>query len=900
SKKGFDANAEIYDNELHNIRDNDFEPEHYAYNMHIYHNRSYNIHKTMSVDGTGGGYIYYYGNIVSMDSSEWAKKICTGFWKIYAGEDSLEYPMYAFNNSFSGYGKAFNVMEGHARMLKHYNNAYHFAGPGDWVMNLPDKTNDFDYDMSNRPWSATMRTAGFEKHGKIADPLYDDAHSLTLSKKSPAIDAGKIMSFPELGWKQTYKGKAPDIGAYDNRELVDGPPFRFRMPPGAAFSYKERPRIVRYKKAGNTLTLWFSAPLNPATVHASAIHIVENGSDIAVRKCSFPHNPYELVMEMEGAAFIDFAIAFDTLPVGSNGQPVTYWASALRMIPPSAIHSVSPRRIAPMKPIVKDALQTADKIVHKLITDSRFALKSLPQKEELGVQIIDLRGRTTKAAPVTYAIRQAKANTDTLIHMDISGGGRISVWLNRRLIFRSDLTRLVAPREFAYGRFTFTTGFDALFTKGDNELIIRHEATAATPVILLRPQLPNGDLNTAVSFNTGSSFPSWYLTGPFGIKDSSLPSGNSWQKPAPHILRELIIDSSATYQRDPYADWHYANGNTVWSVMNLAMLTGDTMYLDYVKNYTGFLSSQLSYFRYQYDSLFAFRGSYHRLFRLSMLDDAGSAVLPFMDLYLAQKTNATKTSPAAQDIVLRQIINPIAAYITTRQSRLKDGTFCRPEPVEMTVWADDLFMSVPFLLRMGSITGNQKYYEEAARQFTLFRRHLLDTANGLYRHGWFSATQSPSAVCWGRANGWIAWATLELLTWLPHSHTSYQSILQSFRQQMATLVKYQSPSGMWRQVLDKPDAWEETSCSAIFTLALARGVAYGWIDKSYRENALKAWQAIRKKIDADGTVHGICRGTEIGPDIQFYLDRKTIDQDPRGLGAVITAAMEIAKMESVN
>jgi len=50
------------------------------------------------------------------------------------------------------------------------------------------------------------------------------------------------------------------------------------------------------------------------------------------------------------------------------------------------------------------------------------------------------------------------------------------------------------------------------------------------------------------------------------------------------------------------------------------------------------------------------------------------------------------------------------------------------------------------------------------------------------------------------------------------------------------------------------------------------------------------------KIDANGVVHGICRGTEIGFDEQFYLDRKTIDNDPRGLGAVITAGIEIAKL----
>jgi len=53
------------------------------------------------------------------------------------------------------------------------------------------------------------------------------------------------------------------------------------------------------------------------------------------------------------------------------------------------------------------------------------------------------------------------------------------------------------------------------------------------------------------------------------------------------------------------------------------------------------------------------------------------------------------------------LIEPIADYILNQQIRSKDGTFCRPEPAHFTVWADDLFMSVPFLLRMGKITGDQ-------------------------------------------------------------------------------------------------------------------------------------------------------------------------------------------------
>ena len=335
SKKGYDANVEIYDNTLINIRDNDFEPEHYAYNMLIYHNRSHNIHKTMSVDDVAGGYIYYFGNTVTMDTSAWARHICSGVWKIYAGEDSLSYPMYAFNNSFFVYGKAFNVMEAKARQLKHFNNAYFFAGTGGWVLNYVDETNAFDYDLSNVPWSNTMVANGMEQHGKMGNAGFINpaTDNLRLSANSPAIDAGKAMSFEELGWTQTYRGKAPDIGAYEDNQLVDGPAFRFRMPDSAQFPYLETPRIVKYRADKNKLTVYFSAAINPATLSAAAILLQENRKNIEIKHARFPGNPFELVIETNTLLQQNhIALGFRSLPAGANGQPVTYWASAIPII----------------------------------------------------------------------------------------------------------------------------------------------------------------------------------------------------------------------------------------------------------------------------------------------------------------------------------------------------------------------------------------------------------------------------------------------------------------------------------------------------------------------------------------------------------------------------------------
>jgi hypothetical protein len=47
-------------------------------------------------------------------------------------------------------------------------------------------------------------------------------------------------------------------------------------------------------------------------------------------------------------------------------------------------------------------------------------------------------------------------------------------------------------------------------------------------------------------------------------------------------------------------------------------------------------------------------------------------------------------------------------------------------------------------------------------------------------------------------------------------------------------------------------------------------------------------------------VKDICRGTEMSDDIGFYFKRERFDNDPRGLGAVITACVEMMNLRGEN
>ena len=44
--------------------------------------------------------------------------------------------------------------------------------------------------------------------------------------------------------------------------------------------------------------------------------------------------------------------------------------------------------------------------------------------------------------------------------------------------------------------------------------------------------------------------------------------------------------------------------------------------------------------------------------------------------------------------------------------------------------------------------------------------------------------------------------------------------MAGYKLMMAALLKYQAPDGMWRQLIDRDEAWEESSSSGMFTFAL--------------------------------------------------------------------------------
>jgi rhamnogalacturonyl hydrolase YesR len=217
---------------------------------------------------------------------------------------------------------------------------------------------------------------------------------------------------------------------------------------------------------------------------------------------------------------------------------------------------------------------------------------------------------------------------------------------------------------------------------------------------------------------------------------------------------------------------------------------------------------------------------------------------------------------------------------------------------EARYWIDDMFMITAVEVQAYRATRDAKYLDRAALTMAAYL-DKLQQPNGLFFHA------PDSKFYWGRGNGWVAAGMTELLRSLPKNHPRRARILVGYQKMMASLLKYQGDDGLWRQLIDHPEAWAETSSTGMFTFAMITGVKNGWLERTtYGPAARKAWLGLVQHIDKDANVTDVCVGTnkanlEVGPDVdkqlKFYMERPRHVGDLHGQSPVLWSATALMR-----
>jgi rhamnogalacturonyl hydrolase YesR len=262
------------------------------------------------------------------------------------------------------------------------------------------------------------------------------------------------------------------------------------------------------------------------------------------------------------------------------------------------------------------------------------------------------------------------------------------------------------------------------------------------------------------------------------------------------------------------------------------------------------------------------------------------------------ETNLIGTRRHVDDEIFGAV--PLEIYIQTKDEKYlsygkeyADRQWENPQPdglsAETRYWIDDMYMLTILQLEAYRATNDKKYLDRAALEMAAYL-DKLQQPNGLFYH----APDVP--FFWGRGDGWVAVGMAEMLRDLPLDHPQRARILKGYTTMMAALLKYQAKDGMWRQLIDRDDAWPESSSSGMFTFAMITGVKNGWLDGvTYGPAARKAWIAVTGYVDQNSDVTSVCEGTSKKDDLEYYYERRRKTGDYHGQAPILWSATALLR-----
>lgn len=403
---------------------------------------------------------------------------------------------------------------------------------------------------------------------------------------------------------------------------------------------------------------------------------------------------------------------------------------------------------------------------------------------------------------------------------------------------------------------------------------------------------------------------SWLYAGPFTElfpesfqehDDTAVTEALTFQKPIDTALGKDYwrVDMPDTLIRPfnegvLYGEWNYPLGVTLYGLAQSARTLKNPALDAYVE---GHMRKCAAFYDYcMWDKATYGAAPFHnQLTTIDSLDDCGSFASAMLEVMKDHEIPGGK-----------QITNMVAGYIKDGQMRLEDGTFYRNHSylpiMNETMWADDMYMSIPFLCRYYERTGERAWLEEAVRQVKNFFRYLYMPELKIMSHIYDTHYGVQTKVPWGRGNGWVLFSITELLAVMPEDEPQRAEIADIFSKLCEGYLELQGKEGMWHQVLTFPDSYQETSCTAMFIYGFARGVRYGWLPEweKYAKAALRGWDALcRTAVDWKGNIYGVCRGSGYSFSKEYYAnDLGWNFNDTHGTGIVLLAGIEVEKMKS--
>lgn len=338
--------------------------------------------------------------------------------------------------------------------------------------------------------------------------------------------------------------------------------------------------------------------------------------------------------------------------------------------------------------------------------------------------------------------------------------------------------------------------------------------------------------------------------------------------------------------------WDYTQALIAKAMLQAYQATGDERYFKYVMEFA-------NYFVNDKGEIKTYKMSDYNIDRVN----GGSFLFVLNDI------QPEKRWQLANDRLFEQLVN---------HPRTKEGGFWHKKIYPHQMWLDGLYMAEPFYIRYAVEHGMDKGAVDVANQFRIIDRHTYDKRTGLNYHGWDEALEQqwadPKTGCspnfWSRSMGWYIMAMVDVLDYMPEGE-GRQDLLKMLRRTAKNILKHQDKkSHMWYQLTALPKQqgnYLEATSSAIFCYAFAKAANRGYLPKKYKKEAQKIFDGMVDnvfKFNEDGTISltNCCSVAGLGGkpryrdgSVEYYLSEPIVDNDPKGVGPIIFAALELAK-----
>ena len=308
-------------------------------------------------------------------------------------------------------------------------------------------------------------------------------------------------------------------------------------------------------------------------------------------------------------------------------------------------------------------------------------------------------------------------------------------------------------------------------------------------------------------------------------------------------ITERIIKGNDTDWAMDINRFDWCPGVGLYGILNAYKATNENMYLDF---------------------LISWADKHLQEAYLQKTVNSTAPLLTIIELY-----NITKNEVYLK--VCKDIANwVISEAPLTREGGLEHTVTEDVEGFSEQIWADTLFMSCLFLIKVGQCFNDSRYIDFATNQVVIHLKLLQDKVEGLCYHGWNCETKNHmSAVFWARANAWIVYSTTLILS-MVEKFDFREYVLGSLNKLICALGKVQRNNGMFGTILNDESSYDEISASAGIACGVKMAVQLEYVDKGYIVIYDRFMNNYSKYIDDNGSVLGVSMGTPIMPTPEDY------------------------------